>query len=323
MLEIGRADLYRMETMNSRPRTRQRKTKPIAERQPDVYYVYHWNRIIAVLALLALLFGLAGFALVSWWSSARAPAPAAETVTLPVPDARTDPIAATEAETPRVSPATPEPAGDFEAETPIAVEIPPVPPAPYHDEPAPEAIEAEALPSPAEVSEYVAVTASNDVSPDSSEPAVALDIESAARIEPVVPDETAAPVSVESVIPPEDDSAVSMEAVSSPEEDAGLPMEPEAPLAEATPETMASDTPPETPSSRVFLPPDTRVNLRAAPSLASPVLRILDDRADLRLLGTAEAFFQVRTDERITGWVSRDHSSLVPYTVPLAPENAD
>lgn len=67
---------------------------------------------------------------------------------------------------------------------------------------------------------------------------------------------------------------------------------------------------------RVFLPPDTRVNLRAAPAPTSAVLRILDARAELRLLEIDEAYYQVRSDEGIVGWVSRDFSSLTPYSTP-------
>jgi len=67
---------------------------------------------------------------------------------------------------------------------------------------------------------------------------------------------------------------------------------------------------------QVFLQPDTRVNLRAAPSLDSLVLRILDDGAELELLETGTAFYQVRSAEGIVGWVSRDYSSLEPYPAP-------
>lgn len=70
--------------------------------------------------------------------------------------------------------------------------------------------------------------------------------------------------------------------------------------------------------SRVFLPPDTRVNLRAAPSLSSPVLRILDVRDELQLLESGAAFFQVRSADGIVGWVSRDYSSLEPYPAPAS-----
>lgn len=69
-------------------------------------------------------------------------------------------------------------------------------------------------------------------------------------------------------------------------------------------------------SLRVFLPPDTRVNLRAAPSLSSPVLRILDARDELLLLETGTRFHQVRAAGGIVGWVSRDFSSLEPYPAP-------
>jgi hypothetical protein len=68
--------------------------------------------------------------------------------------------------------------------------------------------------------------------------------------------------------------------------------------------------------SRVFLPPGTRVNLRAAPRLSSPVLRILDSGAELWLVETADHFYRVRSAEGIVGWVSRDFSSLTPYATP-------
>lgn len=76
------------------------------------------------------------------------------------------------------------------------------------------------------------------------------------------------------------------------------------------PEITGEDLPP------VFLSPGTRVNLRAAPSLASPVLRILDNDAELRLLEIGALFHQVRTADGIAGWVSRDFSSLTPYAAP-------
>jgi hypothetical protein len=68
--------------------------------------------------------------------------------------------------------------------------------------------------------------------------------------------------------------------------------------------------------SPVFLPPGTRVNLRAAPSLSSPVLRILDSTAELQLLDTRESFYQVRSSDGVAGWISRDFSSLRPYSTP-------
>jgi len=111
--------------------------------------------------------------------------------------------------------------------------------------------------------------------------------------------------------------------------------DPVAPPHEATPATDAA-TPPDWDSilegdmaarteaqqtaeedlPRVFLPLDTRVNLRAAPAPSSAVLRILDARTELRLLEIDEAYYQVRSDEGIVGWVSRDFSALTPYATP-------
>lgn len=67
--------------------------------------------------------------------------------------------------------------------------------------------------------------------------------------------------------------------------------------------------------STVFLPPETRVNLRADPSLASPVLRILEPGTELELLDIGEDFYQVRSEHGVVGWVSRDFSSVAPYPV--------
>ena len=67
--------------------------------------------------------------------------------------------------------------------------------------------------------------------------------------------------------------------------------------------------------STVFLPPETRVNLRADPSLASPVLRILEPGTELELLDIGEDFYQVRSEHGVVGWVSRDYSSVAPYPV--------
>ncbi|MCA1792247.1 MAG: SH3 domain-containing protein [Thioalkalivibrio sp.] len=88
------------------------------------------------------------------------------------------------------------------------------------------------------------------------------------------------------------------------------------PLEENTPARSEARQTPEGDVPRVFLPPDTRVNLRAAPTPSSPVLRILDAQAGLRLLEIDEAFYQVRSDEGVVGWVSRNFSSLTPYTTP-------
>jgi len=75
-----------------------------------------------------------------------------------------------------------------------------------------------------------------------------------------------------------------------------------------------TETLPQEPS-RVFLPPDTRVNLRADPSLSSPVLRILEPGTELELLDIGEDFYQVRSEHGVVGWVSREYSSVAPYPV--------
>ena len=88
------------------------------------------------------------------------------------------------------------------------------------------------------------------------------------------------------------------------------------PIEESVPARSEAHEAAQEGASRVFLAPGTRVNLRAAPSLASPVLRILDARAEdveLHLVAAGEAFYQVRSAEGIVGWVSRDFSSLTPY----------
>ena len=101
-----------------------------------------------------------------------------------------------------------------------------------------------------------------------------------------------------------------------PVPDSVMPDDPILPLEEASPvRTETAETATEV-ASRVFLPPDTRVNLRAAPSLSSPVLRILDARDELLLLETGTRFHQVRAAGGIVGWVSRDFSSLEPYPAP-------
>lgn len=98
--------------------------------------------------------------------------------------------------------------------------------------------------------------------------------------------------------------------------DTAMPYGTELPVEENGPaDSEAADVAEEGPF-QVFLQPDTRVNLRAAPSLTSPVLFILDERAELQLLETSAAFYQVRSAEGIVGWVSRDHSSLEPYPAP-------
>ncbi|TVP93177.1 MAG: SH3 domain-containing protein [Thioalkalivibrio sp.] len=79
------------------------------------------------------------------------------------------------------------------------------------------------------------------------------------------------------------------------------------------PESLRMPESAQSEPSAVFLPPDTRVNLRADPSLASPVLRILEPGTELELLDIGEDFYQVRSDDGVVGWVSREYSSLAPY----------
>jgi hypothetical protein len=92
--------------------------------------------------------------------------------------------------------------------------------------------------------------------------------------------------------------------------------DPVLPLEEASTEGSETAVAANARTLRVYLPPDTRVNLRAAPSLSSPVLRILGARDELLLLETGTRFHQVRVAGGIVGWVSRDFSSLEPYPAP-------
>jgi len=106
------------------------------------------------------------------------------------------------------------------------------------------------------------------------------------------------------------------EAEVTPVPDSAMPYDPILPLEEASPVGAETAEAATEGTSRVFLPPGTRVNLRAAPSLSSPVLRILDARDELLLLETGTRFHQVRAAGGIVGWVSRDFSSLEPYPAP-------
>ena len=115
-------------------------------------------------------------------------------------------------------------------------------------------------------------------------------------------------VTVDPVTPPHDALAAT-DAATTPS-DRVATLEEDIPARSAAQETAEGDL------SRVFLPPGTRVNLRAVPATSGPVLRIVDASADLRLLEIGEAFYQVRSDEGIVGWVSRDFSSLTPYATP-------
>jgi hypothetical protein len=101
-----------------------------------------------------------------------------------------------------------------------------------------------------------------------------------------------------------------------PGSDAVPPPDAVVPLEEGIPEQSDAAETADQHLSPVFLPPGTRVNLRAAPSLSSPVLRILDSTAELQLLDTRESFYQVRSSDGIAGWISRDFASLRPYSTP-------
>lgn len=262
VLETGRVYFHWMKAMNPQPTARQRKTKTGASSPPNVYYIYHWNRIIGAFAAVALLIGLAGFAFFAWLAPASAPTDDAETETALAPSAHSEPSSDIVAETPLMPATQPEPASE--------------PVAPEHEAVAPARFAREPMPVFDEVAQPGA--------PPPSE------------------SEGDTPAPIEAMAPSGDETPVPIEAAP--------------PVEDISPASIAAAVPSETQSSRVFLPPDTRVNLRAAPSLSSPVLRILDARAELQLLGTTEAFFQVRTAERIVGWVSRDYASPTPYAIP-------
>lgn len=101
------------------------------------------------------------------------------------------------------------------------------------------------------------------------------------------------------------------EFIASPDAEFGQPIA--TPADEGGPATLETAVIPGEGGERVFLPPGTRVNLRAAPSLSSAVLQIVDERAELWFLEAGDAFYRVRTEAGIIGWVSRDYSSLEPY----------
>lgn len=123
----------------------------------------------------------------------------------------------------------------------------------------------------------------------------------------------AAPGSPEQEVVEPAPEPVAPEVVQAPAEEsppAELPArEPLVPESPGRPESAPSE------ASTVFLPPETRVNLRADPSLSSPVLRILEPGTELELLEIGEDFYQVRSDDGIVGWVSREYSSVTPYPV--------
>jgi len=133
-------------------------------------------------------------------------------------------------------------------------------------------------------------------------------------------DEVGAPVAHLEVVPEAEEHDVGetapAEAEVTPAPDATPPPDTASPFAEGIPALPEARETAEEDVARVFLQPDTRVNLRASPSLDSPVLRILEAPVELLLLETDEAFYQVRSPEGIVGWVSRDISSLTPYATP-------
>lgn len=199
--------------MNTQSPTLPRKTKlraGTAPRPMKIQYVYHWDRIIGALAVLALLIGLLGFAIYNWVSPVST-----------VGDVGVDPVEASVAQL------------DVTAGS---------------------------------AAQDVGATASKPVAPDG-----ASDSDNAIR------------------------------------SDLGIPFEEEFTLLSAGAEAGSGEP------SRVLLPAGTRVNLRAEPSLSSPVLRILDSSVELQLIEKGDFFFQVRSADGVVGWVSRDFSSVAPY----------
>ena len=133
-------------------------------------------------------------------------------------------------------------------------------------------------------------------------------------------DEVSAPVAHLEVAPEAGERDVGEPAPAEPEvatvPDAATPPDTASPVVEGIPARSEAHATAEEDVARVFLQPDTRVNLRAAPALDSPVLRVLEAPVELQLLETGEAFYQVRSPEDIVGWVRRDFSSLTPYATP-------
>lgn len=64
----------------------------------------------------------------------------------------------------------------------------------------------------------------------------------------------------------------------------------------------------------VHLQPDTRVNLRTQPNTGSRVLAIVDHTHALTLIDSTDDFHLVSLEDGRTGWVSRQFSSLSPYS---------
>ncbi|TVP78801.1 MAG: SH3 domain-containing protein [Thioalkalivibrio sp.] len=133
-------------------------------------------------------------------------------------------------------------------------------------------------------------------------------------------DEVGAPVADLEVAPEAGERDLGEPAPAEPEvapaPDAAMSPDTASPFIEGIPALPEAHETAEEDLARVFLPPGTRVNLRAAPSLDSPVLRVLEAPVELQLLETGEAFYQVRSPEDIVGWVSQEFSSLTPYVTP-------
>lgn len=64
----------------------------------------------------------------------------------------------------------------------------------------------------------------------------------------------------------------------------------------------------------VHLQPDTRINLRTQPNTGSRVLAIVDHTHTLTLIDSTDDFHLVSLEDGRTGWVSRQFSSLSPYS---------
>jgi hypothetical protein len=164
----------------------------------------------------------------------------------------------------------------------------------------------EAVPAPAEPDVLPPPDAAD--LPEPVEPEITVAPDTAGLPEPSDPEIAAAPGTAGLPEPSDPEIAAAPDAATPA--DLPQPADEGAPARPDTRETTEGYAP------RVFLPPDTRVNLRAAPSLSSPVLRILDANAELWLLETTDDFYQVRSAEGIVGWISRDFSSLAPYSTP-------
>jgi preprotein translocase subunit Sss1 len=176
---------------------------------------------------------------------------------------------------------------------------------------APEDAGFDAVDAPAALAEIVPEPGEQDVpgpAPAQAEPGVMAPPDAADLPEPAGPAVIPAP-DAESLPDPEEPGITPVPEAATPRDPAS-PLEQDMRARPEAQETVEGDV------LRVYLPPGTRVNLRAAPRLSSPVLRILDPGAELWLLQTADDFYQVRSAEGLVGWVSRDFSSLTPNVTP-------